>query len=95
LIKDANKNKLKQNNNKVKRLEVRDSPCINPLSPQQWCQKNCLIVCVRHPVGNPKRKVWWAQQQVFPQYETEVYRASRRKNQLPKVDACWLGDNSR
>jgi hypothetical protein len=26
----------KQNNNKVKRLEVRDSPCRNPLSPRQW-----------------------------------------------------------
>jgi hypothetical protein len=46
------------------------------------------------PVGSPKRKVWWAQQQVFPQYETKVYRTSRRKNQLPKVDAHWLGDNS-
>jgi hypothetical protein len=39
------------------------------------------------PVENPKRKVWWAQQQVFPQYETKVYRTSRRKNQLLKVDA--------
>jgi hypothetical protein len=47
------------------------------------------------PVGNPKRKVWWAQQQVFPQYETKIYRTSRRKNQLPKVDARWLGDSSR
>jgi hypothetical protein len=24
-----------------------------------------VIVLVRHPVGNPKRKVWWAQQKVF------------------------------
>jgi hypothetical protein len=31
----------------------------------------------------------------FPQYETKVYRTSRRKNQLPKVDANWLGDSSR
>jgi hypothetical protein len=31
----------------------------------------------------------------FPQYETEVYRTSRRKYQLPKVDASWLGDSSR
>jgi hypothetical protein len=54
-----------------------------------------MIVRVRHPVGNPKRKIWWAQQQVFPQYETKVYRTSRRKNQLPKVDARWLGDSSR
>jgi hypothetical protein len=54
-----------------------------------------VIELVRHPVGNPKRKVWWVQQQVFPQYETEVYRTNRRKNQLPKVDARWLGDSSR
>jgi hypothetical protein len=33
------------------------------------------------PVENPKRRLWWAQQQVFPQYETKVYRTSRRKNQ--------------
>jgi hypothetical protein len=39
------------------------------------------------PVGNPKRRVWWAQQQVFPQHETKVYGTSRRKNQLPKADA--------
>jgi hypothetical protein len=29
----------KQNNNKVERLEERDSPCRNPLSPQQRHQK--------------------------------------------------------
>jgi hypothetical protein len=33
----------KQNNNKVKRLEVRDSPCRNPLSPWQWRQKIVLM----------------------------------------------------
>jgi hypothetical protein len=31
----------------------------------------------------------------FPQYETKVYQNSRRKNQLPKVDANWIGDSSR
>jgi hypothetical protein len=31
----------------------------------------------------------------FPPYETKVYRTNRRKNQLPKVDANWLGDSSR
>jgi hypothetical protein len=46
-------------------------------------------------VGNPKRKVWWAHQQVFPQYETKVYGTSRRKNQLMKVDARCLRDSSR
>jgi hypothetical protein len=54
-----------------------------------------LMVRGRHPVGNPKRKVWWAQQQVSLSYETKVYQTSRRKNQLPKVDASWLGDSSR
>jgi hypothetical protein len=38
-----------------------------------------LMVRSRHPVGNPKRKVWWAQQQVFLSCETKVYRTSRRK----------------
>jgi hypothetical protein len=33
----------KKNNNKVKRLEVRDSPCRNPLSPQQRNQKTVLM----------------------------------------------------
>jgi hypothetical protein len=31
----------------------------------------------------------------FPQYETKVYQTSRRNNQLPNVDANWLGDSSR
>jgi hypothetical protein len=31
----------------------------------------------------------------FLSYETKVYQTSRRKNQLPKVDASWLGDSSR
>jgi hypothetical protein len=30
----------------------------------------------------------------FPQYETKVYRTSRRKNQLLKVDAHKLRDGS-
>jgi hypothetical protein len=33
----------KQNNNKVKRLEARDSPCRNPLPPRQWRQKTVLM----------------------------------------------------
>jgi hypothetical protein len=33
----------KQNNNKVKRLEVRDSPCRNHISPRQWRQKTVLM----------------------------------------------------
>jgi hypothetical protein len=33
----------KQNNNKVKRLEVRDPPCRNPLSPRQRHQKTVLM----------------------------------------------------
>jgi hypothetical protein len=41
-----------------------------------WC---LLMVRVRHPVGNPKRKVWGAQQQVSLSCETKVYRTSRRK----------------
>ena len=42
---------------------------------------------VRHTsVGNPKRKVWWVQQQVFPQYETKVYRTSRKTRLLRR---CW------
>jgi hypothetical protein len=36
-------------------------------------------VVLRHPVGNPKRKVWEAQQQVSLSCETKVYRTSRRK----------------
>jgi hypothetical protein len=44
LIKNLSKNKVKQNNNKVK--EVKDSPYRNPLSPRQERQKNCL----RHTV---------------------------------------------
>jgi hypothetical protein len=45
-IKEAKKNKgkkLSKNNNKVKRLEVRDSPCRNPLSSLQWRQKTVLM----------------------------------------------------
>jgi hypothetical protein len=34
---------------------------------------------LRHPVGNHKRKVWGAQQQVSLSCETKVYRISRRK----------------
>jgi hypothetical protein len=34
---------------------------------------------LRHPLGNPKRKVWGAQQQVSLNCETKVYRTSRRK----------------
>jgi hypothetical protein len=38
-----------------------------------------LIVWVKHPVGNPKRKVWGAQQQVSLSCETKVYQTGRRK----------------
>jgi hypothetical protein len=34
---------------------------------------------LRHPVGNPKRKVWGAHQQVSLSCETKVYQTSRRK----------------
>jgi hypothetical protein len=39
-----------------------------------------LIVRIKHPVGNPKRKVWWAEQQVSLSCETMVYQTSRRKS---------------
>jgi hypothetical protein len=39
----------------------------------------CLMVRSRHPVGNPKRKVWWAHQQVSLSCETKVYQTSRIK----------------
>jgi hypothetical protein len=38
-----------------------------------------LMVRSRYPVGNPKRKVWWAQQQVSLSCETKVYWTSSRK----------------
>jgi hypothetical protein len=37
---------------------------------------------LRHPVGNPKRKVCGAQQQVSLSCETKVYQTSRRKPNL-------------
>jgi hypothetical protein len=46
-----------------------------------------VMVRSRHPVGNPKRKVWWAQQQVSLSCETKVYQTSRRKNHTSEVDA--------
>jgi hypothetical protein len=48
-----------------------------------------------HPVGNPKRKVWWAQRQVSLSMKPRFNRTNRRKKPLPKVDASWLGDSSR
>jgi hypothetical protein len=39
ICKQKQSKETKQNNNKVKRLEVRDSPCRNPLVPRQWRQK--------------------------------------------------------
>jgi hypothetical protein len=54
-----------------------------------------LMLRGRHPVGNPKRKVWWAQQQVSLSMKLRFNRTSRRKNQLPKVDTSWIGNSSR
>jgi hypothetical protein len=63
-----------------------------------------MMVRSRHPVGNPKRKVWWAQQQVSLSCETKVHRISRRKNhtsegwcplalrhsgQWRQINTCW------
>jgi hypothetical protein len=53
------------------------------------------LAVLSHPVGNPKRKVWWAQRQVSLSMKPRFNRTSRRKKQLPKVDASWLGDDSR
>jgi hypothetical protein len=53
------------------------------------------LAVLSHPVGNPKRKVWWAQRQVSLSMKSRFNRTSRRKKQLPKVDASWLGDDSR
>jgi hypothetical protein len=43
-----------------------------------------LIVHCKHPVGNPKRKVWGAHQQVSLSCETKVYRTSRRKPNIQR-----------
>jgi hypothetical protein len=44
-------------------------------------------VDVNHrPVGNPKRKVWWAQQQVFPSVRNQGL-LNPRKSQTPEGDA--------
>jgi hypothetical protein len=42
---------------------------------------------LRHPVGNPKRKVWGAQQQVSLSCETKVIEPVR-ESQTSEGDAC-------
>jgi hypothetical protein len=54
-----------------------------------------LMVRCWPPSWEPQEEGMMSTAAIFPQYETKVYRTSRRKNQLPKVDAIWLGDSSR
>jgi hypothetical protein len=54
-----------------------------------------LIGGASHPVGNPKRKVWWAQRQFSLSMKPRFNQTSRRKKPLLKVDTTWLSDGSR
>jgi hypothetical protein len=54
-----------------------------------------LMVWCWLPSWEPQEKGMISTAASFPQYETKVYQTSRRKNQLSKVDANWLGDSSR
>jgi hypothetical protein len=69
------------------------SLAINSTTPN--CRSDGWLVVLSHLVRNPKRKVWWAQRQVFLGMKPRFNRTSRRKKQLPKVGASWLGDSSR
>jgi hypothetical protein len=53
---------------------------VDLLTQSSWQTEISVMACRLHPVGNPKRKVWWAQHQVFPQLWNQGYRTSRRKN---------------
>jgi hypothetical protein len=53
---------------------------VDLLTQSSWQTEISVMACRLHPVGNPKRKVWWAQYQVFPQLWNQGYRTSRRKN---------------
>jgi hypothetical protein len=54
-----------------------------------------LMVRCWPPSWEPQEEGMMSTAASFPQYKTKVYRTSRRKNQLPKVEANWLGDSSR
>jgi hypothetical protein len=45
-------------------------------------------------VGNPKRKVWWAQQQVFPSVRNQGLSIEEEKANMTEGDACKLRDSS-
>jgi hypothetical protein len=45
-------------------------------------------------VGNPKRKVWWAQQQFFPSVRNQGLLIEEEKANTTEGDACKLRDSS-
>jgi hypothetical protein len=47
-----------------------------------WC--GTMLMFFHRPVGNPKRKVWWAQQQVFPSVRNQGLSV-QEKAKLQKV----------
>jgi hypothetical protein len=52
----------------------------------EWC--GAVLVVFHRPVGNPKRKVWWAQQQVFPSVRNQGL-SNPGKSQYSRR-WCWL-----
>jgi hypothetical protein len=57
--------------------------------------QGAMMVWCWSPSWEPQEEGMMSTTASFPQYETKVYRTSRRKNQLLKIDASWLGDSSK
>jgi hypothetical protein len=51
----------------------------------RWC--GMVLMVFHRPVGNPKRKVWWVQQQAFP-LERNQGMSNPGKSQTQEGDAC-------
>jgi hypothetical protein len=61
---------------------------LSPAAENELANDAARCVDVNHrPVGNPKRKVWWAQQQTFPSVKNQGL-SNPRKSQTPEGDAC-------
>jgi hypothetical protein len=60
---------------------------VNPNKALMW---NGVDDVSHRPVGNPKRKVWWAQQQVFPSVRNQGLLV-QEKAKLQKVMLASLG----
>jgi hypothetical protein len=71
-------------------LWVLKFPRVTADGPGDIGDQRSLCVVNDQPVGNPKRKVWWVQQLVFPQFRNQGMSSLERRDKRLKVMLAGL-----